>query len=159
MCRSLPGRWSVPFLLLLLTGCASSSLQLLQEPPPYLTDLRSEYFTANPDSPYRDDVTVGTVVPGMARFDVLAAWGHPARRVRDGLGREEWTYFDLDSESGDAIEYNLVFKNGVVDKWSARTHKDTGVALKGHEDDKVEKVYPVTEPPTEPKAGKKVPKS
>jgi hypothetical protein len=137
-------------------------LQLLQEPPPYLTDLRSEYFTVNPDTPYRHDVTVSTVVPGMERFDVLAAWGHPAQRVNDGLGREEWTYFDVDVDSGDAIEYRLVFKHGAFDAWTARTHKETGLAFKGRQDDTVEKVYPAaesTEPLTEPTSGKKVPKS
>ena len=157
MCRSLPGRWPVPLLLLLLTGCASSSLQLLQEPPPYLSELRSEYFTANPDSPFRNNVTGATVVPGMGRFDVLAAWGHPSRRVRDGVGFEEWTYYDVDSDSGDALEYNLVFRDGVVDRWSSRTHKHTGLAYRGHDDDWVPP--PVKLPTSEPPGGKKVPNS
>ena len=153
MCQTLPGRWSVPLLLLLCTGCASSSLQLLQEPPPYISDIRAEYFNANPDSPYRNDVTVATVVPGMGRFDVLASWGRPATRARDGLGMEQWTYFDVDSESGDAVEYNLVFKNGVLDRWSSRTHKETGLAFKGRDD------QPVRINSSEPPGGKKVPKS
>jgi hypothetical protein len=132
--------------------CASSSLQLLQEPPPYLTDLRSEYFTANPDSPYRNDVTGASVVPGMERFDVLASWGHPMRRVRSE-GLEEWTYYDLDKDSGDALEYNLVFKQGVLDRWTTRTHKNTGVAYKGRDE------TPVRINTSEPPGGKKVPKS
>ena len=152
MCRSLPGRWSVPLLLLLSAGCASSTLQLLQDPPPYVTDLRSEYFTANPDSPYRNDVTDGTVVPGMGRFDVLAAWGHPVRRVRDGHGLEEWTYFDVDLASGDALEYNLRFNDGVLERWNTRTHKNTGMAFKG----RVEQPTRVNS--AEPPGGKKVPK-
>src|SRR5262245_27801046 len=105
MCRSLPGRWPVPFVLLLLTGCASSSSQLLHEPPPYLPELRSEYFTSNPDSPYREDVSKGTVVNGMGRFEVLASWGHPVTRVSESAGQEMWTYLDLDVESGDALQY------------------------------------------------------
>ena len=156
MCRSLPGRWSVPLLLLLLMGCSSTSLQLLQEPPPYLTDLRSEYFTANPDSPYRSDVAGAKVVSGMGRFDVLAAWGHPARRLREGVGDEEWTYFDVDSETGDALEYNLVFREGVLDRWSSRTHKNTGLAFKGRDQ---EETYPAKVPTSDPPGGKKVPKS
>ena len=166
MCRTLPGRWSVPLLLLLCTGCASSSLQLLQEPPPYISDIRAEYFNANPDSPYRNDVTVATVVPGMGRFDVLASWGIPSRRVRDGMGIEQWTYYDVDSDSGDAIEYSLMFKNGVLDRWSSRPHKNDGVAYKGRVDraplstTDVEKVDPSdsTEPSSSPGA-KKVPKT
>lgn len=150
MCRSLPGRWSVPLLLLLSAGCASSSLQLLQEPPPYLTVLRTEYFTANPDSPYRTDVTGGSVVPGMGRFDVLASWGHPARRVRAG-DLEEWTYFDVDVDSGDAVEYNLKFKNGVLDEWSSRTHKSTGLGYRPSLE------YPERVTSAKPPAGKKVP--
>lgn len=155
MCRSLPGRWSVPLLLLLSTGCTSSSLQLLQEPPPYLTDLRSEYFTANPDSPFRTDVTGASVVQGMGRFDVLASWGHPVRRVRSE-GFEEWTYYDVDAENGDALEYNLVFDDGVLDRWSSRTHKNTGLAYKGRlETPSKANVNTSAEPP----GGKKVPKS
>ncbi|HEX6792096.1 MAG TPA: hypothetical protein VF247_12355 [Candidatus Krumholzibacteria bacterium] len=129
---------------------------MLQEPPPYISDIRSEYFTANPDSPYRNDVTVATVVPGMGRFDVLASWGHPSSRVHNGLGMEAWTYFDVDSESGDAVEYNLVFKNGVLDRWSSRTHKDTGLAYKG----RVEQPVKTSEVNASQKpGGKKVPGS
>jgi len=130
MSQSLPGRWSVPLLLLLLTGCASSSLQLLQEPPPYLSELRSEYFTANPDSPYRSDVTGSTIVPGMERFDVLASWGHPARRLDDAGGYEAWTYYDVDVNSGDAMEYDLLFKQGVLDRWSSRSYKNIGLGYR-----------------------------
>jgi hypothetical protein len=126
---------------------------MLQDAPPYLSEMRSEYFTANPDSPYRQAITAGTVLPGMARFDVLAAWGHPARRVRDGSELEQWTYYDVDADSGDALEYNLKFRNGVLDTWSSRTHKDVGVGFKGREDIQQQKVNKSAEPP----AGKKVP--
>jgi hypothetical protein len=156
MCRSLPGRWSVPLLLLLSTGCSSTSLQLLQEPPPYLPELRSEYFTANPDSPYRNDVAGATVVPGMGRFDVLAAWGHPARWHRDAAGAEAWTYYDADADTGDALEYNLVFRDGTLERWSSRTHKQTGLALRTRP---VEEILPEKVPTSEPPGGKKVPKS
>jgi len=153
MCRTLPGRWSVPLLLLSLTGCASSSLQLLHDPPAYLTDVRAEYYSANPDSPFCTNVSHGTVVAGMGRYDVLASWGHPDRRVRDGMGFEEWTYFDRDADSGDEIEYNLMFTNGVVDKWTARTHKNTGLAYHGRNE------APSKVVPSEPPQGKKVPQN
>lgn len=151
MCRSLPGRWSVPFLLLLSAGCASSSLQLLHEPPPYLSDLRSEYYTANPDSPFRNDVTRGSVVMGMGRFDVLASWGHPDSRVRDNLDLEEWTYLDMDADSGDALEYNLLFQNGVLQKWTTRQAKNTSLAYRSKTEEQTRIV------PAAPPAGKRVP--
>ena len=152
MCRSLPGRWSVPFLLLLTAGCASSSLQLLQEPPPYLSDLRSEYFTFNRDSPFRNDVTQGTVVSGMGRYDVLASWGHPESRVRDSVDQEKWTYYDVDAESGDAMRYDLLFSDGVLARWTTRTIKNTGLAYRTKNEDQV-RVVNSSEPP----AGKRVP--
>jgi hypothetical protein len=151
MCRSLPGRWSVPFLLLLTVGCASSSLQLLQEPPPYLSDLRSEYFTFNRDSPFRNDVTRGTVVSGMGRYDVLASWGHPESRVRGNVDQEKWTYFDVDAESGDAMQYDLLFENGVLSRWTTRTVKNTGLAYRSKNEEQARVVT------SEPPAGKRVP--
>jgi len=152
MCRSLPGRWPVPFVLLLLAGCTSSSLQLLHEPPPYISELRSEYFTSNPDTPYRTDVTRGAIVNGMGRFDVLASWGHPATRVNDNVDQETWTYFDVDSESGDALQYGLLFKDGQLESWSTRQLKNTGLAYRGKDED-LTKVVPSAQPP----AGKRVP--
>jgi hypothetical protein len=68
----------------------------------------------------------------------------------------------VDVDSGDAVEYRLVFRNGMFDSWTSRTHKETGLAYKGRESDTVEKVYPGTEsiePLTVPTSGKKVPKS
>ncbi len=152
MCRSLPGRWPVPFVLLLVAGCTSSSLQLLHEPPPYMPELRSEYFTSNPDTPYRDDVTRGAIVNGMGRFDVLASWGHPVTRVNSSVDEETWTYFDVDSESGDALQYGLLFKDGQLERWSTRQLKNTGLAYRG-KDDELSKVVPPAQPP----AGKRVP--
>ena len=152
MCRTLPGRWSVPFLLLLTVGCASSSLQLLQEPPPYLSDLRSEYFTSYPDSPYRNAVTRGTVVPGMGRFDVLASWGRPETRAGNATDQEKWTYVDVDTDSGDAVVYDLLFQNGVLERWSSRTVKNTALAYRGKNEEQTRTV-----PPAEPPSGKRVP--
>ena len=147
MCQTLPGRWSVPLLLLLSTGCTASTLQLQHEPPPYLNELRAEYFSANPDSPYRSDVNRGTVVTGMDMYGVLASWGRPARRVREGT-QEEWTYYEVDT-SGDALEFNLAFANGVLNGWDTRLHKNTGLAYRG------DQVNTVTT--SEPPGGKKVP--
>jgi len=137
--------------LLLTVGCASSSLQLLHEPPEYLPELRSEYFTANPDSPYRSAVTNGTVVAGMGRFDVLASWGRPSQRVREHVDEERWTYLDADAESGDVVQYDLLFQNGVLDRWTTRSIKNTGLAYRS----KDEQQTPVV--PAQPPAGKRVP--
>ena len=151
MCRSLPGRWSVPFLLLLSVGCASSTLQLLHEPPPYLSDLRSEYFISNPDSPFRNDVNRGSITAGMGRFDVLASWGHPDRRVRENPEQEEWTYLDVDAESGDLLQYELLFQAGVLSRWDTRVEKNTGLAYRGKQEDQTRIV------PAAPPGGKRVP--
>jgi hypothetical protein len=152
MCQTLPGRWSVPLLLLLTAGCASSSLQLLHEPPPYVSDLRSEYFTSNPDSPYRAQVTRGTVVTGMGPFEVLASWGHPETRVRNSTDQEKWTYLDVDTDSGDVLVYDLMFQNNVLTRWSSRPVKDTALAYRS----KTEELSRVV-PPAEPPSGKHVP--
>jgi hypothetical protein len=116
-----------------------------------LSELRSEYFTSNPDSPYRGDVTRGAVVGGMGRFDVLAAWGHPDSRVLDNVDQEKWTYIDTDSDSGDALEYNLLFRDGVLDRWTTRQFKNTGLAYRGKTEEQTRIV------PAEPPAGKRVP--
>jgi hypothetical protein len=151
MSQTLPGRWSVPFLLLLSVGCASSSLQLLHEPPSYLSDLRSEYFTSNPDSPYRDAVTRSTVVTGMGPFDVLASWGRPESRVRNATDQEKWTYLDVDNDSGDAVVYDLMFQNGILDKWTSRAVKDVGLAYNSKHEELTRIV------PADPPQGKRVP--
>jgi hypothetical protein len=137
--------------LLLVAGCASSSLQLLHEPPPYLPELRSEYFTSNPDTPFRDDVNRGSIVNGMGRFEVLASWGHPQSRVSESAGQEKWTYFDVD-DSGDALEYSLLFHDGQLERWTTRQVKNTGLAYRG-KNEELTKAVPAALPP----AGKRVP--
>jgi len=152
MCRSLPWRWPVLLLLVAPTGC-SSTLQLLADPPPYVTDLRAEYFSANPASPYRVNVSRGEVVPGMDMFGVLAAWGHPERRTREDPVVEEWVYMDLDQESGDILEYDLTFKGGVLNSWSSRMHRNSALAYRS-DDPLINKVTPA-----QPPGGKLVPKN
>jgi hypothetical protein len=150
MCRSLPGRWSVPLLLVLSTGCASS-LQLMQEPPPYLNELRAEYLSSNPTTPFKQDIEKGIVVPGMDTYGVIAAWGQPGRRVQQDPESEQWTYMDVDSESGDSMEYALSFVHGILDRWAAHTHKQTGLAYRS--EDLRQRAILTAEPP----GGKKVP--
>ena len=154
MCRSLPWRWSVLLLLVVPTGCASTlQLQLVAEPPPYLNELRAEYLSANPSSPYRANVSRGEVVPGMDMFGVLASWGHPERRSRANPTVEEWVYMDLDQGSGDIVEYNLSFYAGILDSWDSRVHRNSAFAYRS--------VDPLTGKVTAstPPSGKRVPKN
>jgi hypothetical protein len=100
----------------LLAGCASS-LQLHQGTRPAdLSELRAEYRSGNPKSPYLANVHRGEVVKGMDRLGVLASWGYPERRVRDGDG-ERWVYVEEDDASGDRVTYELAFLKGVLQNW------------------------------------------
>jgi hypothetical protein len=90
----------------------------------------------------------------MGRFDVLASWGHPDRRVRDSTDQEEWTYTDVDQDSGDALVYGLVFRSGVLERWSTRSLKNTGLAYRGGKTEEQTKIVP-----SEPPGGKRVPKN
>src|SRR4029450_9049447 len=119
---------------------------------PYLPELRSEYFTSNPDTPCRNDVARGTIVNGMGRFDVLASWGHPEPRGGESTGQETWKYFDVDSDSGDALEYSLLFHDGQLERVTTREIKNTGLASRS-KNEALTKAVPAAQPP----AGKRVP--
>jgi hypothetical protein len=110
----------------LLTGCATT-LRLNQEKPPvYLSELRAQFFTEFPESPYSVQVKSGQVVKGMDRFGVLASWGYPEKRTRAGLVHETWFYVDIDESSGNSVEYTLAFRDGVLEDWSS-TRLNTGM--------------------------------
>jgi hypothetical protein len=119
MCRAPQWLLSVS-VVFLLAGC-STSLRLSQDlRAPYVKDLRAEYLAANPNTPYRTNVSRGEVVKGMDTMGVLAAWGHPEKRVRDGRDDERWLYVDKDDDSGDQVEYTLLFHSGVLNHWDIR---------------------------------------
>jgi hypothetical protein len=112
-------QWLLPVsAVFLLAGC-SSTLRLSNENrPAYLAELRAQYLASNPAAPYRTHVSRGEVVKGMDTIGVLASWGHPERRVREGMDAEHWLYIDEDKDSGDRISYALVFHRGILDEWS-----------------------------------------
>ncbi|HEX5131833.1 MAG TPA: hypothetical protein VFX92_05030 [Candidatus Krumholzibacteria bacterium] len=110
----------------LLTGCATT-MQLSQDPgPAYLSELRSQYLSENPVSPYRENIYRGEIVKGMDRFGVLASWGYPEKRVRQGESGEDWLYVDTDESSGNSVQYQLAFRNGVLEEWQS-TRMNTGI--------------------------------
>ncbi|HET6347993.1 MAG TPA: hypothetical protein VFH88_02820 [Candidatus Krumholzibacteria bacterium] len=92
----------------------------------------------------------------MGRYDVLASWGHPVRRLSDGSGDEQWTYFDADIDSGDVMEYDLMFRRGVLDSWTRRPIRNGGLAYRTVPElpDQL-----TTDSPTDRPGGKRVPKN
>jgi hypothetical protein len=144
--------WLLPVsVVFLLVGC-SSTLRLSQENrPAYLAELRAQYLASNPRAPYRAQVTRGEIVKGMDTIGVLAAWGHPERRVREGMDAEHWLYVDQDKDSGDRISYALVFHKGILDEWSM-SRENTGMRA-------VQKSPTATPIPAEKPKGKPVPEN
>jgi hypothetical protein len=135
--------------LFVLVGCASS-LQLTRDPrPDHLADLRAEYFAMNPDTPFRGNVERGEVVKGMDPFGVLASWGSPERRARNEDAAERWVYVDTDEDSGDAIEYALSFRGGVLDSWSMLRQRYGAPALRDDQS--------IATTPADAPGGKRVP--
>jgi len=153
MCRTPLGQWSVTLLLLLLAGCATTAtLELSQDVrPEYVKELRAEFVRSYPYSPYQQQVKNGEVVAGMDMFGVLAAWGRPANLVRQSDELEKWVYYDVDDVSGDALEYDLLFWEGVLSSWKTRVHRNNGLAYRAD----MPSTTPV--PSSDPPAGKRVP--
>lgn len=148
MCRAPQALLSVS-VVFLLAGC-STNLQLTPRVhPAYIDDLRAEYLRTKPQSPYRTEVTKGEVVKGMDPVAVLAAWGHPERRVRTGPN-EKWTYLDKDDNSGDEMQYTLMFRQGVLNDWEIMRHIAGITAIRSTMPD-------APQPPEESRRGKSVP--
>ncbi|MDH4037394.1 MAG: hypothetical protein OEX18_04010 [Candidatus Krumholzibacteria bacterium] len=136
----------------LLSGC-STTLRLSQEKPPaYLSELRAQYQSENPASPYADRINSGQVVKGMDRFGVLASWGYPEKRTREGMLYETWTYVDIDESSGDTRTYVLAFRDGVLEDWNS-TRLTTGMVRVA------DKSPAVPQPTTTDVGGKTVPQN
>lgn len=120
-------RWVLSVsVVFLLSGCATTLRLSQEERPAYLSELRAQYVAENPTSAYLDLVSDGQVVKGMDRFGVLASWGYPEKRLREGMMSETWTYVDMDESSGDTIEYALAFRDGVLKEWRS-TRLTTGM--------------------------------
>jgi hypothetical protein len=72
--------------------------------------------------------------------------------VRDNPEQEEWTYLDVDAESGDMLQYELLFRTGVLERWSTRVEKNTGLAYRGGKQEDQTRIVPAAPP-----GGKRVP--
>lgn len=146
-------QWLLPVPILAVVACATTLCLQSQPRPAYLTFLRAEYMSSNPQGPYRESVSRGEVVKGMDVFSVLAAWGHPQRRLRQGTANEWWFYVDADPDSKDSVEYSLAFRDGVLSSWESHRFTSGGIAVQNGEPE------PIPLPaPTVPK-GKTVPQN
>lgn len=126
-------QWLLPVsgvLLLLIAACGASTLRRSQVDFSELADLRSEYLTRNPESPYCENVSRGEIVKGMDVFGVVAAWGIPATRVPDGADFERWLYVDTDDVASEPVGYALAFEKGVLKSWDVQR---AGIGLKVRE--------------------------
>ncbi len=150
MCRA-PQRLLSVSVVFLLAGCSTSLRLSPNVHPAYLDGLRADYMAANPNAPYRTQVSNGEVVKGMETIDVLAAWGHPERRVREGGDSEVWTYVDKDDASGDQVAYTLLFKKGILNDWDIMRDVAGMTAIRSNPPD-------APQPPEETQQGKPVPK-
>jgi hypothetical protein len=92
-------------------------LRRTQVVEPELVNLRSEYLAQHPDSPFRERVTRGEIVKGMDLYGVLAAWGPPQHRSRDGDAFQRWLYVDLDDAMNQQVGYALEFEDGRLKSW------------------------------------------
>lgn len=118
MCRAPQRLLSVSGVLLLcIAACASSGLRRTQVVEPDLVNLRSEYLAQNPESPFREQVSRGEIVKGMDLYGVLAAWGPPQHRSRDGDEFQRWLYVDLDDAMNQQVGYALEFEDGRLKSW------------------------------------------
>jgi hypothetical protein len=82
-----------------------------------LVNLRSEYLAQYPDSPFREQVSRGEIIKGMDLYGVLAAWGPPQHRSRDGDEFQRWLYVDFDDAMNQQVGYALEFEDGLLKSW------------------------------------------
>jgi hypothetical protein len=127
-------QWLLPVssvLPIVMAACGTSHLSRSPVEEPDLVNVRTEYLTRHPDSPYRDYVSRGKIVKGMDTFGVLASWGLPTSRAQYGMDGERWLYVDVDDVSNEPIGYALAFRKGVLKSWDM--HRASGSGLKVRE--------------------------
>jgi hypothetical protein len=127
-------QWLLPVssvLPIVIAACGTSSLSRSPVEEPDLVNVRSEYLTRHPESPYLNYVSRGEIVKGMDTYGVIASWGLPTSRARDGADGERWLYVDIDDVANEPIGYALAFKKGVLRSWDM--HRATGSGLKVRE--------------------------
>jgi hypothetical protein len=92
----------------------------------YIRMLREEFFKTHPDGEYNEYITRGEVVRGMDFLEVLASWGNPNKREKPTENVEYWLYRDDDENSGDWVQYKIVFRKNVLDDWELTRHVADG---------------------------------
>lgn len=113
-------------LALLVAGCSKELRRGSDVEPSYLVALRAEYLAAYPDGPHNEYIKRGEVVQGMDILAVLASWGHPDRRTKEGVHTEKWIFREEDEASKDWVEYTFVFHDNVLDEWEIARHVSEG---------------------------------
>lgn len=85
----------------------------------YILSLRHDYLSTHPDGEFNEYVRRGEVVKGMDYLAVLAAWGHPDRRlVPSESTLEYWTYIEEDENSKDTVAYKFTFRKSKLYTWN-----------------------------------------
>ncbi len=112
----------------LTASCAHVPTMLNENPE--TAKLRTEYLRSHPYGAHNAQIERGEVARGMDAMEVLASWGVPQKReARAKANKELWTYTSRDDQSGDAVVYELVFVDRILQRWSIeRTTAGAGVS-------------------------------
>lgn len=116
----------LPIVLLTLVACSHNPRILSGTESDYLLKLRAEYLAANPDGEHNELIKRGEVVQGMDILEVLASWGHPEVRKKEGSLTERWIYREVDEQSKDWLEYVFTFRRTVLAEWDLTRHFAAG---------------------------------
>lgn len=118
------------FATLALASCASHPP--VRDVDDAVRELRAEYIHANPHGQFNQNIERGEVVLGMRFEDVLASWGIPDARERNGDGvRERWSYTETDPWSRDWVRYDLVFEKKALASWETMRNVSSSHPLTG----------------------------
>ena len=114
------GYWSRIVLLALATSmlasCATGPPR--REDTPAILEIRDEYLRTHPQGAFNGVIARGEVAVGMGYYDLLAAWGMPDARERDGARDEErWTYVLTSENQADWLRYDFVFAQRMLVEW------------------------------------------
>ncbi len=113
---------------LALASCASRPP--VREADDSVRLLRAEYLQANPGGEFNPNIQRSEVALGMRFEDVVASWGIPDARERNGDGvRERWTYTVTDRWNGDWVRYDLVFEKKALASWETMRNVASSHAL------------------------------
>ena len=108
---------------LLLIVCAGVVCSCAHNPKSYsesetILEDRNEYVQDHPDGMYNSHILNGEIVKGMTPTEVLVSWGVPNRRQYSDNGSYVfWTYFELDKQTGEIAQYELIFRQQELFRW------------------------------------------